>query len=130
MQSARRRSSSGKASSRKETYKTAEIGLDKDQRQAFKSFYEQKKPKNQNDQILTLMVWLKDNAGLEPVNADHLYTGFRTVGAKVSGKTSSVLGNIVGTGAITSVGNGLYQLTHVGEDEVEYELPREEKKGK
>lgn len=76
------------------------------------------------------MVWLKDNAGLEPVNADHLYTGFRTVGAKVSGKTSSVLGNIVGTGAITSVGNGLYQLTHVGEDEVEYELPREEKKGK
>jgi hypothetical protein len=121
------RKGKSKSSGKKETYSTVSLGIDVEQRQSFKTFYSDKKPSGQNDQVITIMYWLQENAGISLFNKDQLATGFRTVGEKVPGKISSVLSNLMGKGWVVSRGSGNYGLTHVAEDRVVHDLPKQEK---
>lgn len=116
------------ASSKKaESYKIAELGLSEQQRQAFREFYNDKSPKSQNEQILVIMYWLKNNGGKEALSKDDIYTGLKTVDAKVPARISSVLSNLGIEGRITSDSDG-YRLHHTGEDFVKFDLPKKEGK--
>lgn len=115
---------SGRTTSRaRETYSIVDLGLKEDQRTAMRQYYETKQPRNQNEQTAVVMDWLRREAGKTAVTLNEIFTGFRTVNIKAPGKISSVLGNMVGQGWIKNAGPGKFELTHVGEDYVKFDLP-------
>lgn len=119
-----------RGSGKKETYNTIDLGLNEEQRQKFREFFQEKNPSSQNDQVLVIMHWLKNNANRGNISTDEIFTGFRTANVKVPGKLSSVLGNLVGRGMVSNVGAKQYSLTHVGEDHVTYNLPKKKEESK
>lgn len=115
----------------KETYKMVEFTMDESKRERYRAFYNSKTPNGQNDQTLVVMYGLSANAGLQAVDKNEIYSGFRLIeGVSVPGKISSVLGNLVGGGFVQNVSSGKYKLTHVGEDRVKLKLPVAAKKTK
>lgn len=124
---ASKKSKAGKGSSGKpESYKAVDLKLTQDQRAAFKEFYNSKAPETQNDHILVVMYWLLQNTDREKVTMDEIFTGLRTVDAKIPKRISSVLSNLA-IGAYISKENSEPKLLHVGEDHVLHNLPK--KKG-
>lgn len=122
-----KKSKAGKGSSGKpESYKAVDLKLTPDQRAAFKEFYNSKAPETQNDQLLVVMYWLLQNTDREKVTMDEIFTGLRTVDAKIPKRISSVLSNLA-IGAYISKENNEPKLLHVGEDHVLHNLPK--KKG-
>ena len=122
-----RKSKAGKGSSGKpESYKAVDLKLTPEQRAAFKEFYNSKAPETQNDQLLVVMYWLLQNTDREKVTMDEIFTGLKTVDAKIPKRISSVLSNLA-IGAYISKENNEPKLLHVGEDHVLHNLPK--KKG-
>lgn len=115
------------ASKKPESYKMAELGLDEQQRQSFREFYNSKSPKSQNEQILVVMYWLKNDGEKAVLSKDDIYTGLKIVDAKVPARISSVLSNLGIEGRTTSDGDG-YHLHHTGEDFVKFDLPKKDGK--
>ena len=111
----------------KESYKITDLGLTEEERVQLREFFQEKKPGAQHDQIAVLMAWLKKEKEKSQMKKDDVFTAFRTVDAKVPAKISAVLGNMVGLGWATNVGDGAYELTHVGEDHVKFDLPPKKK---
>ncbi|MGX8701809.1 hypothetical protein [Caproiciproducens sp.] len=120
--SKKKRSSSSK---KPESLKMVELGLEETQRQDFRKFYTDKNPKSQNEQILVIMYWLKNNANKNAFSKDEIYTGLRTVDAKVPTRISSVLSNLGIDGKIISNDDG-FHLHHTGEDFVKFDLPKKD----
>lgn len=118
----RQRSGSGKS----ESYKAVDLALTPEQRSAFKDFYTSKAPDNQSDQVLVVIYWLIQNTGREKVTMDEIFTGLRTVGAKIPKRISSVLSNLA-LAAHISKENNEPRLLHVGEDHVMHNLPKTKK---
>ena len=118
----RKRASSSKKT---ETFNMVELGLDENSRYALREFYSEKNPKNQNEQLLVVMDWLKRNAGKTSVTKDEIYTALRTVEAKIPARISSVLSNLGIEGKITGDADG-YRIHHTGEDFVKFNLPKKE----
>ena len=115
------------ASSRLESYKVVDIGLSPEQRVKYKEFYDEKKPANQNQQLLVAMYWLKKEANKPLLSKDEIYTGLKTVNARIPARISSVLSNLMLEGKVVSEKDGNYSLTHIGEDFVNYDLPAKKK---
>lgn len=114
------------ASSKKpESYKMVELELNEAQRQDFRKFYTDKNPKSQNEQLLVIMYWLKNNANKEAFSKDEIYTGLKTVDAKVPTRITSVLSNLGIDGKIISNDDG-FHLHHTGEDFVKFDLPKKD----
>lgn len=113
-----------KAPRGKEVYTPVDLGLTETQRNEMREFYTSKQPKGQNEQIAVLMDWLKREGNKSMATWNDIFTAFRTVGVKSPAKISSVLGNMVGLSWVRNVGNGQYELIHVGEDYVKYDLPK------
>lgn len=120
--SRRKRSASSK---KPESYDIVELGLSETQRIALRSFYSEKNPKSQNEQLLVIMCWLKNNANKDAVSKDEIYTALKTVDAKIPTRISSVLSNLSIDGKITSDSSG-YRIHHTGEDFVKFNLPKKE----
>lgn len=115
-----------KGSKSKEVYTSVDLGLSESQRGELRAFFAEKKPKGQKEQMAVLMDWLKRVPGKPSVSWNDIFTAFRTVGAKCPGKISSVLGNMVGSSWVRNVGAGQYELLHVGEDYVKFDLPKKD----
>jgi len=114
------------ASSKKaETFSMVDLGLDETARTALRTFYSEKNPKNQNEQLLVVMAWLKEHARKDSVTKDEIYTGLRTVEAKIPARISSVLSNLGIEGKITGDADG-YRIHHTGEDFVKFNLPKKD----
>lgn len=114
------------ASSKKpESFKMVELGLEETQRQEFRKFYTDKSPRSQNEQILVIMYWLKNNANKDAFSKDEIYTGLKTVDAKVPTRISSVMSNLGIDGKIISNDDG-FHLHHTGEDLVKFDLPKKD----
>ena len=114
------------ASSKKpESYSMVELGLDATKRTELRAFYSEKNPKNQNDQLLVIMAWFKDNAGKDVLTKDEIYTALRTVEAKIPARITSVLSNLGIEGRITSEADG-FRIHHTGEDHVRLNLPKKD----
>jgi hypothetical protein len=115
------------SSAKPETFKTVELGLNANQRQAFKDFYAEKSPTGQSDQVLTVIYWLIKNTDKEALSKDEVFTGLRTVNEKAPKRLTSVLSNLALSSQITKNGanSGLH---HIGEDYVERDLPKKKAK--
>ncbi|ABN62206.1 hypothetical protein [Shewanella baltica] len=115
------------SSSKPETFKTVELGLDAELRQAFKDFYAEKSPTGQSDHVLTVIYWLIKNTDKEFLSKNEVFTGLRTVNEKAPKRLTSVLSNLALSSYIIKNGanSGLH---HIGEDYVERELPKKKAK--
>lgn len=112
----------------KEIYSAVDLGLSEEQRAALRDFYAKKQPHSQNEKVAVLMDWLKREGGKATTTWNEIFTAFRTVGDKSPAKISSVLGNMVGLSWVRNAGGGQYDLIHVGEDFVKFNLPKAAKK--
>lgn len=104
-------------------YKMTDLGVDDDIKRTFKKFFEVKKPKNQNDQVLLCAFWLNKTLGRDTFTDDDVFTALRTAGApKIPGRIESVISNLKLENKLGSEG-GKYKITHIGEDFVNNDLP-------
>ena len=108
-----------------ESFNMVDLGLDEQHRNALRTFYAEKNPKSQNEQLLVIMAWLKEHAGKVAVTKDEIYTALRTVDVKIPARISSVLSNLAIEGRITSDTDG-YRIHHTGEDLVKFNLPKKD----
>ncbi|AJQ95666.1 hypothetical protein [Gynuella sunshinyii] len=115
------------SSTKPETFKTVELGLNADQRQAFKDFYAEKSPSGQSNHVLTVIYWLIKNTDKEHLTKDEIFTGLRTVNEKAPKRLTSVLSNLALASYITKEGTNS-GLHHIGEDYIERELPKKKVK--
>ena len=115
--------------SKTESFKVVDLGLEQAKRTAYREFYEEKKPSNQNQQILVAMYWLIKEVHKQYLSKDDIYTGLKTVNARVPARISSVLSNLMMDGKVIS-DEGKYTLHHTGEDYVVYDLPEKKVSGK
>ena len=115
------------SSAKPETFKTVELGLNADERQAFKDFYAEKSPSGQSDHVLTVIYWLIKNTNRESLSKDEVFTGLRTVNEKAPKRLTSVLSNLAISSYIIKSGSNS-SLHHIGEDYVERDLPKKKAK--
>ena len=115
------------SSAKPETFKTVELGLNADERQAFKDFYAEKSPSGQSDHVLTVIYWLIKNTKRESLSKDEVFTGLRTVNEKAPKRLTSVLSNLAISSYIIKSGSNS-SLHHIGEDYVERDLPKKKEK--
>lgn len=115
------------SSAKPETFKTVELGLNADERQAFKEFYAEKSPSGQSDHVLTVIYWLIKNTNRESLSKDEVFTGLRTVNEKAPKRLTSVLSNLAISSYIIKSGSNS-SLHHIGEDYIERDLPKKREK--
>jgi hypothetical protein len=115
------------SSAKPETYRTVELGLNADERQAFKDFYAEKSPSGQSDHVLTVIYWLIKNTNKESLSKYEVFTGLRTVNEKAPKRLTSVLSNLAISSYIIKNGSNS-SLHHIGEDYVERDLPKKKEK--
>jgi len=104
-------------------YKMTDLGVDDDIKRTFKKFFEAKKPKNQNDQVILCAFWLNKTVGRETFTDDDIFTALRSAGApKIPGRIESVISNLKLENKLGGE-RGKYRITHIGEDFVNNDLP-------
>lgn len=114
-----------KTSSTKKGFSVLDLGLDESKRQDLRSFFTEKSPKSQEDIVLVLGYWLQNNAKLSGFGTDEIYTAIQIVSAKTPSALGQVLINIKNAGKSTKDKTSkLYNLNHIGEDYVKFELPK------
>ena len=75
------------------------------------------------------MYWLIKEAKKQSLTKDEIYTGLKTVNARIPARISSVLSNLMLDGKVIPDG-GKYALHHTGEDYVVYDMPEKKAVGK
>ena len=108
---------------RTEAYEPAELSLDDSQRESFRSFVSEKKPKTQRDKSLVAMSWLSDNGADNEFTGSHITSAFQMMSERVPKKISSVFSVLANDGFVKYHGDGKYSITPVGKDRVSYDLP-------
>lgn len=87
---------------------------------SFKDFVGQKQPMNETKRCLVIMVWLKDNLGVEEVDANHVYTGYRTAGWSAPKDVGSTLRTLKKRSwVVGGKEKGNFKLTQPGRDIVD-----------
>jgi len=119
---------SGSTTTKPETLSMVDLGLSKEDRTAMKKFYNEKEPKGQNDQVLVLAYWLKENKNKDKFDPNDVFTALRTVDVAVPKFLSQVLRNIKNNHKMIKNGDGTYSLHHIGEDYVNLQLPKNKEK--
>lgn len=118
------KSSGSRKSSPTKTYKVIELGLSEEQRQDLRDFYNRKSPNHQNEKILVIMYWLKENAEIEEFNVDEIYTSFNILGERSPKSIESVFNNTRKEGKLSRLENGNCEINHIGSDFVKFTLPK------
>lgn len=104
-------------------YNLLDFNLSEEQREAFREFYKQKQPNGQNDIVLILAYWLKQNLSMPDFGEDEIFSAIQIIGVETPKALGQVFINIKNTSRIQSIKKGRYQLTHVGDDYVKFKLP-------
>jgi hypothetical protein len=88
-------------------------------REAFKAFAKEKAPTSRNRQYLVAALWLKENANSATVNADKIYTCFKTAGWSVGfNDWRAPFDNLVHTEQMRKITPGEFAINPLGEDTV------------
>lgn len=88
-------------------------------REAFKAFAKEKAPTSRNRQYLVAALWLKENTDSPNVNADKIYTCFKTAGWSVGfNDWRAPFDNLVHTDHMRKVTPGEFAINPLGEDAV------------
>lgn len=88
-------------------------------REAFKAFAKEKATTSRNRQYLVAALWLKENANSSTVNADKIYTCFKTAGWSIGfNDWRAPFDNLVHTEHMRKVTPGEFAINPLGEDTV------------
>lgn len=115
----------GKRAPKRKTsvYKMTELGADDDAKRSFKKFFEGKKPKSQNDQLLLCAFWVNKTLARDTFTDDDVFTALRAAGApRIPTRIESVISNLKLENKLVG-DRGKYKITHIGEDFVNNDLP-------
>jgi len=86
---------------------------------AFKEFAKEKAPDSKNAKYLVATYWLKDKGDSPTVNANKIYTCFKTAGWSTGfNDWAQPFHNLVYSEHLRKVGNGEFAINPLGEDEV------------
>jgi hypothetical protein len=85
----------------------------------FAAFCQAKSPSKEIDKALVLAGWLKQYRQVEAVSPEHIYTCYRIVGWSVPNDITGPFRNGKRQGKFKSVGNGMYAITLIGENELQ-----------
>lgn len=118
----RRRAGGGKTAN----WKMVDDLLDETGRQELNSFFEQKAPKNQNEQVAVLIVKLKELTNRDRFDGNDLHTAFQIVGKKTPANLTAVFGNMTGFGFGKSE-DKKFVPNFKCDDFVKYDLPKVKK---
>jgi hypothetical protein len=116
-----RRGSKQKAAS--PTYKMVDLGIGDDAKRTFKKWFDEKKPRSQNDQVLLCAFWLNKTLKRDTFTDDDVFTALRTAGVpKIPARIESVISNLKLENRLVGE-KGKYKINHIGEDFINNELP-------
>lgn len=88
-------------------------------REAFKGFAKEKSPTSRNKQYLVAAYWLKEFGNVPTVNADKVYTCFKTAGWPIGfNDWRQPFDNLVHTEHVRKVAPGEFAINPLGEDAV------------
>lgn len=102
----------------KQSFNVVDLKLTAEQRQNFKSIFNGfRKPSNM-EKVLIISCWLKENHGVDEVDADTIFTMLRIADAPASFDLKASLKNAKATNNYYIDGSerGKYKLHHIGED--------------
>lgn len=86
---------------------------------AFKEFAKEKAPESRNAKYLVATYWLKENGDSPTVNANKIYTAFKTAGWSTGfNDWTQTFRNLVYTEHLRKAGNGEFAINPLGEDAV------------
>jgi hypothetical protein len=86
---------------------------------AFKEFAKEKAPTTKNKKYLVATYWLKEKGDSPTVNADKIYTSFKTAGWSTGfNDWAQPFHNLVYSEHLRKVGNSEFAINPLGEDEV------------
>lgn len=91
----------------------------------FKEFCAQKNPVADSKKYLVILSWLKESLGIESIDADHIYTCFRSMGWNPPKDVGGPLRALKKGGYVMSgKERGSYAITHIGQGVVD-QLPKD-----
>ncbi|MDC9826298.1 hypothetical protein PRN20_21395 [Devosia sp. ZB163] len=97
--------------------------LNEQQRLDLKTFYAEKSPQNQNEQVAVLCFKVKELKGITTFTGNDVYTAFQVVGKRTPGNLTAVFGNMVSAG-LGSVVDKKFSPNFKTDDLVKHDLPR------
>lgn len=115
------------AGRRKESYSIVkDLDLSsKNQGQSLRDFYKEKAPTSGMERATVFVYYLEKKAGITSIAPDHIYTCYKEVGVPVpKALKQSLLDTASRKGSIDTSDLGSITLTTVGENMVEYDLPK------
>lgn len=110
-------------SSKIANWKMIDDFLDESKRIELKKFYNEKSPKNQNEQVAVLSVKLAELTKREAFDGNEIHTAFQIVGKKTPGNLTAVFGNMTGAGLGSQAGKKFKPNFKAG-DLVKHDLPK------
>lgn len=97
--------------------------LDENGRETLRSFFAEKKPETQNEQVAVLAIKLKDLTGRDGFDGNEIHTAFQIVSKKTPGNLNAVFGNMATVGLGSQVDKKFKPNFKAG-DLVKHDLPR------
>lgn len=127
--SAEKKSAEPKAKKTKQN-KTNSVGfvdlkLTPAEQKSLNEFFENKKPKTQNEKVIVAMKWFIDDKKVDEVSMEEM-NYLLSIAAETPSALAQVLGNMVGAGFrwVTKGDKGKYKLSSIGENFVVNKLPK------
>jgi len=116
--------------SRPKNIPTVDLKLSREQWEAFRTFYNQKSPHNQNSTVLVVMYWLIKNTERKSVSDQEILSGIKVVEGAIPKRLESVIANLkIGSYVLSDKEDKeKFILHHLGENFVENKLPKKEAK--
>ncbi len=115
----------GKKAAKATSISFVDLKLTSAEQKALNDFFEEKKPKTQNEKVLVAMKWFIDDKKVAEVSLEEL-NYLLSIAAKTPSALAQVLVNMGGAGFrwVTKGSVGKYQLSSIGENFVANKLPR------
>ena len=93
--------------------------LDSERRKRFKEFADEKRPANKNKKYLVAAYWLKEHAAQSSVNANMIYTCFKTAGWSTGfNDWNQTFYNLMQLDHMRKLESGEFAINPLGEDQV------------
>jgi len=107
------------------TYKTVgDLNLLPDDKQSLEAFFNEKKPKAQNEEFVVILFYLTHVLGLTGITPNHIYTGFNEVKRPVPHIQKMASTISARKGYVDATDFNDLKLTTPGENFVKHKLPR------
>lgn len=83
----------------------------------FREYYNAVNPKAVSKRYIMISYWLKEYPKISQINSDHIYTCLKAVNLTPPKDPTQPFRDLCQNGWMKSVGNGMFEITHVGEGE-------------